>query len=249
MGKRLKMLKTAHAKGVGRSHISSGSPCQDYVTVSSCKFKSTAIALSDGAGSCELSHIGAELITTTTSSLLAKHFNSFYCMNDSELAILIIDKIQLILHIRALADGKENIKPYSGTLLAVAVSRGRFIAMHIGDGVIGHITNDTASVLSVPENGEYSNTTFFASEKDAVSHLRIYKGSVQKGDSFILMSDGTEESLYDKNNKSLAPGCIIMAKWLGLYSEAKVTKILEQNITEVFTKKSSDDCSIALLRV
>lgn len=249
MGKRLKMPKTAHAKGVGRSHISSGSPCQDYVVVSACKFKSTAIALSDGAGSCELSHIGSELITTTASSLLANHFNSFYFMNDSKLASLIIDKIQSILHVRALADGKENIKPYSGTLLAVAVSRGRFIAMHIGDGVIGHISDDAVNVLSAPENGEYSNTTFFASEKDAVSRLRVYKGSVKKGDSFILMSDGTEESLYDKRNKSLAPACVTMAKWLGLYSEAKVTKILEQNIAEVFTKKSTDDCSIALLRV
>lgn len=49
----------------GKSHIKNNTPCQDY-----CDYyideDSSMIALSDGAGSCQYSHIGSKLLVEKT---------------------------------------------------------------------------------------------------------------------------------------------------------------------------------------
>lgn len=249
MGNTIK-FKAVCARGVGRSHASTQTPCQDYTSILRDTPKGLiSVSLSDGAGSCSLSHIGSRIITKETNRYLVQHFHSLTDDNIELHKSNLLNQIKCKLAQRAVKDMECSIKPYSGTLLAVVTNGEKFIVLHLGDGVIGFMQDDQPLVLSMPSNGEYSNTTYFVTDKDALSNLRAYTGHIQTISSFILMSDGTQESLYDKKNGSLASAYLKLAEWLNQYSEKKVSKILSNNIKEVFTKKSSDDCSIAILNI
>ncbi len=241
------MSKIVNAKGVGRSHISSNTPCQDFVTTKkSRKLGISCVALSDGAGSCEMSHFGAEIITKIACNIMTKEFDVLCKSSQKEASKMIIPPIVKALQIRATKDNCF-IKQYSGTLLAVALQNKIFVAFHIGDGVIGRVRNGISSIISHPENGEFSNNTYFVTDETAEKRIRLYSDEVKSGDTFFLMSDGTAESLYNKKEENLASACITMAEWIKKFSEKKVSSILNSNIEQVFTKKSSDDCSIAII--
>lgn len=245
MGDCLK-TKIAHAKLVGKSHLISGTPCQDFIFVKkNRKLCVDSVALSDGAGSCSLSHVGAEIITKTACLTLSSNFEKIYNSNQSDAAKVMIPVIIKAISKEAFKNG-TNVKQYSGTLLAVARKNDRFIAVHIGDGVIGCVRNGVTSIISLPENGEHCNTTYFVTDETAEQKIRFYNGSVERGDIFFLMSDGTAESLYDKKNSNLASACITMAKWMTELPVKKITPILLANIEQNFTRKSHDDCSLAL---
>ncbi len=62
------------------------------------------------------------------------------------------------------------------------------------------------------------------------------------------MSDGTEESLYDKRIKKLIDTNKYIINWLKDNSEKKVEKALEQNLKNIFSKRTYDDCSIGIIR-
>lgn len=249
MGNSIK-LKVAFAKGVGRSHIATNTPCQDYVASKRDSKKGLlSITLSDGAGSCDLSHIGSRIIVKIVNNNLIKNFDYYYDEDISIITKNIITEIILELNKRSFKDKQDSIKSYSGTLLCVATNGENYISLHLGDGVIGYIENNAVKVLSEPSNGEYSNTTYFVTDKNAILNTKVYKGRVESISSFIIMSDGTEESLYDKKNKSIAQVYLKMSNWLSQYREKKVSKILCDNIIQVFTKKSMDDCSIGILNI
>ena len=141
-----------------------------------------------------------------------------------------------------------EIKDLSSTLQFIAVYYDEYIIVHIGDGVIGTLNNnDNLSVLSAPENGEYSHLTYFTSTLDS-KRVRIYRGKIKDINGLILMSDGVEESLYNYQTKELAPVTGEIIKWLDYGNEKEVSSALDENLKNVFAVKSSDDLSIAILR-
>lgn len=250
MGSNIK-FKAACAKGVGRSHLSTNTPCQDYI----CTYRNASeglisISLSDGAGSCSLSHIGSRIIVKTVNTYLVKNFADLINSNDIENKKQnIITEIVKNLQSRVIKDNESSIKPYSGTLLAIVTDGEKYIAIHLGDGVIGCIDNNESKIISAPSNGEFSNTTYFVTDKDAVANLKVFTGDINTINSFILMSDGTQDSLYNKKENTLASAYIKLSEWLNNKTEKKVSKILDENVKKVFTQKSTDDCSIGLLNI
>ena len=56
--------------------------------------------------------------------------------------------------------------------------------------------NNNSIMHSLPENGEYSNQTYFTTSKNLQKHLRIKKGLLS-GTSFAIMSDGSASVLFD----------------------------------------------------
>ena len=96
-----------------------------------------------------------------------------------------------------------TVKDLASTLLFVAVKDDKFILGHLGDGVIGYLKNNCLKTASLPNNGEFSNETYFSTSKDASSHMKLAKGSVRDIDGFVLMSDGTADSFYNKKEKKL----------------------------------------------
>ena len=103
--------------------------------------------------------------------------------------------------------------------------------------------------ISKPDNGEFSNSTFFTTSIKYKDRLRILKGTLKNSIGFVLMSDGSEESLYDKKMESLSDTNKIIINWLENNSEKSVEKALYNNLEQIISKQTSDDCSIGIMRI
>ncbi len=241
--------KVAGTAVAGKSHISNGIPCQDKTAF--CRSAdSLVISLADGAGSCSHSEIGAEISTKVCVDFLSKNFDTLLLMDEKSTANEINEIIQIKLN-EASKEKGVDINQLSSTLLFVGVKKDSFIAGHIGDGLIGHLEKSHMGILSYPENGDFANQTYFTTNKNVLDHFRIYKGVVENGDAFILMSDGTCESLFNKKEKILSKGTNKLISWLSNESntESTIVDILKENMQNLFIKKTSDDCSINMLSV
>jgi len=147
--------KLASAYVTGRGHLIKNAPCQDR-TFELVSQHSTGtfygLSLADGAGSYALSDIGAEIVTKEVLAYLKSNFSKLSRVKNTSKKV--IKKIEEKLAKEATIRGIE-IKELSSTLLFVAIKNDRFIAGHIGDGVIGVLNKYVKiSVLSKPDNGE-----------------------------------------------------------------------------------------------
>ena len=240
------MWNTIQCAVQGKSHIKTGVPCQDK-TYSLFLNGVKVIALDDGAGSAKLSHYGAESSTKFICQELAENFDSYF-LNEDGLSVkqLLIKKILEKLTEKSKTLECE-IKDLASTLLVVAIKENNFIISHIGDGVIGYLKNAELKIASQPENGEFINTTVFTTSKDAIMTMKLIKGNLGDINGFILMSDGTEESLYNKKTKSLADVLKkIMNSSLILNTEI-LQEQLQYSFENVIREKTTDDCSIVIL--
>ena len=243
----MKTWKTAGAYVQGTGHEKNGRPCQDRIY--SIVDKNVAvISLADGAGSCSYSHIGAEIVTKTVCRVLKDKFDFIYGFSEGFRKDYILYELLMSLGYMACNLGVA-LTELSATLLFVAVRGNLFIAGHIGDGVIGFLDNEAVEVLSYPDRGEFANETYFVTSHSALDHFRIMKGEIGTIKGFILMSDGSSDSLYDKQGKSLSLASMQMLKWMDRHEAHIVKKALYKNLKSVFKKYTADDCSINLMKL
>lgn len=230
----------------GRGHIKDEIPCQDK-TYYLFENDISVIALADGAGSASMSHFGAEFVTHKICELLTQQFDIYFNEDDGATVKRVIVGI--------LMEGLENlakelnceIKDLASTLLVVSVYDGKYIILHIGDGVIGYVKNDELKIASHPENGEFVNTTVFVTSKDVFPTMKIMKGKLNGITGFVLMSDGTEASLYNKREKSLAPA---LKKIMDLSHNMEVDCLqneIKRSFENVIRNATTDDCSLIML--
>lgn len=230
----------------GRGHIKSNTPCQDK-TYSIITDSIQVIALADGAGSARLSHYGAETVTKFICSELNEKFYAYFADNDGvAVKQQLIEGLLKILNETAKQLNCE-MKELASTLLFVAVKNEQFIIAHIGDGVIGYLKNNELKIASQPENGEFVNTTVFTTSKDAIMTMKLIKGSLGEIQGFVLMSDGTETSLYSKKERKLADVLKKIMQMSTIVSVDKVQEQLKQSFENVIINATTDDCSIAML--
>jgi len=259
----------------GKSHLKRNIPCQDR-TFSNSLNGTTVITLADGAGSCSKSEIGAEIVTQYVADFLCTNFDNIFQKEETIISKTILEGISKSLSQKA-KTLNLTVLDLSSTLLFVGVKDNRYLAGHIGDGLIGCFDGKDIKTLSYPENGEFSNQTYFATKDNAINHFRIYKAdknnylayypigsqkSIKKNmlitsdikklnniNGFILMSDGSYDCLYDKNENRLTDANMTIFSWLqdGNNTIDEVEKALKDNIESKFLKKTHDDCSINLL--
>ena len=230
----------------GRGHLKKNIPCQDKVA----RLESNGvqvIALADGAGSASMSHFGAACVVESVSKFVAENFSDIIAQDDGR---LVTQKI-LSVALQALTDEAKihdcTLKDLASTLLLAAVSDEKFFLAHLGDGVIGYLSDAGLKTASVPDNGEFSNETFFVTSAQAAAHMRIFKGALKKISGFILMSDGSEQSLYNKRKKILAPAVTRLMHRTCLVDAEILTPQLEDAIKSVILDNTQDDCSLAIL--
>lgn len=240
------MWKIVQCAVQGRSHVKTEVPCQDK-TFSLVKNGVSVIALADGAGSAKLSHFGAERITKFICCDFAENFDDYFLADDgASVKKELISKV--VVEINSLSKELNcEIKELASTLMFVAVKNDQFIISHIGDGVVGYLKNDELKIASQPENGEFTNTTVFTISKDALTTMKLIKGNIGSIRGFVLMSDGTETSLYNKRDKRLAD---VLKKIMNLSVVIPVAKMEEQLINSfesTIKRATTDDCSIALM--
>ena len=212
----------------GRSHKKSDIPCQDK-TYSVVKNDTQVIALADGAGSASLSHYGAESVTKGISKELAKNFEVYFKEDNGVIVKQkLLNEILNILNKQAEELGCRT-KDLASTLLLVAIKGDYYIIIHIGDGVIGYLKDDELKVASQPENGEFVNTTVFTTSKDAIMTMKLMRGKLAQINGFVLMSDGTEASFYNKKEQQLAT---ILKKIMKMkpFSKENLTFYLSANL-------------------
>lgn len=230
----------------GRRHFKKDIPCQDkYHLYSQDQFE--CISLADGAGSYKYSEIGAEITTQRICKYLEKYFD-FIWESDVSLAK------RGIIHSLRTSIGKEaqkrncNLDDFSSTLLFVCVKNDKFICGHLGDGIIGILKDKNLIIISPPDTGEFANETYFITSVDYQTKFKLFKGKIENIEGFVIMSDGASNSFLDKANFVLAPILIDIFDWLKFYSPSKVSKALKKNFKNVIRLKTTDDCSIALMR-
>lgn len=240
------MWKSVCCEIQGRGHKKNNVPCQDK-TFELAQNGIHVIALADGAGSASLSHYGAERVVHVVSKYIVEHFQE--CLNDDDglkFKESILKTIQTSL-LKEAQTHKCSIRDLSSTLLLAAVNDNNFILVHIGDGVIGYLDGDKLKIASLPDNGEFSNETIFVTSREAIVSMRIFKGALKNIDGFVLMSDGTEQSLYHKQSKTLARVIIKLMQRTILIDSAVFKVELHNAFTSVISKNTQDDCSIAIL--
>jgi len=238
--------KAVHCAVQGRGHIKNNVPCQDKTFC--CRDGDVAVvALADGAGSAGLSHHGAACITEYISKDFAKYFDIYFNCDDG-----VAVKKQLISKILHKLDGLcEELgcvkRDCASTLMVVAVSDGKFLLMHIGDGVVGYVRNNQIKIASFPENGEFANSTVFTTSPEAVATMKLLKGQLNGIDAFVIMSDGTAAGLFSKKSKNLSPVLLKVTDFVRYFPENTVTDMIEQSLETVVKQATTDDCSIAII--
>lgn len=230
----------------GRGHLKKNIPCQDKVTRRE-ENGIHVIVLADGAGSAVFSHFGAECVVNCVAEfILKKFFDLITCEDGHKVKKELLSVILKSLEEEAM-ERKCTIKDLASTLLVAAVSDKNFFLAHLGDGVIGYLNDTGLKTVSTPDNGEFANETFFVTSVNAEAHMKIYKGELKKISGFVLMSDGTEQSLYNKRNKTLAPVIKRLLHRTCLIAPEILTPQLEDALGSVVIDNTYDDCSIALL--
>lgn len=234
--------KVSRAVCTGRHHRQEEIPCQDRVAVRR-EGPVVCCALADGAGSRIRSELGAECVTQAATELLSDRFEALWTMEDAPLGGVVIDHC-----IQALSRLEPPICELACTLLFCAAHRdGRFLAGHLGDGVMIREESGTLSVFSPPDNGAYQNETYFITGKDAAEHLRIRRGRWMAEGTLLLMSDGTADSLYHYADGTPAAACQTLAAWLRDGEESVISQALQDNLERTFSKRTGDDMSLILL--
>ena len=95
-------------------------------------------------------------------------------------------------------------------------------------------------------NYDFSNVTCFITSSNLLKNLRIYRGSSKFYDGFVLMSDGSTDSLYSKKNDKLSKSLVEIKKWTQNYPIEMVNIALEKNMKELIRLKTHDDCSLIM---
>lgn len=240
-------IKIAYSAVTGQSHLDYDLVCQDKAMgINTNSY--VAISLADGAGSCSNSDIGANEINKFIVKELTSNFFKYYnkLNGNKKLTLKIENAITNIAK-----NHNVGVESLSSTLLFIVINTkyNKFIAGHIGDGVIGYLDNqDDIQVLSKPINGEYDNITWFTTSSYKTDRLRLYCDDLKNYNGFILMSDGVEDSLYDKHTNTLMPVTSKIIQLLDLVSQDEVSNKLTEQLNGVFKSNSDDDLSIAILR-
>jgi hypothetical protein len=181
------------AAAIGRSHVEGGLPCQDAFAYA-CEGDVLVAVVCDGAGSQPRSHEGAQGLSTDVVALLMARVREGVLAPGATLEAMQADARNAIaaartaLAERAPRDGAE-LAHYAATLVGVIANRDGGWFFHVGDGVGAALDDAGACTVSLPENGEYANETYFVTGDEWEAHLRIdvISGPVA---SIALMSDG-----------------------------------------------------------
>lgn len=242
------LLRSAWSCIAGRSHAATGKGCEDVAGSVHLGRRGGAVALADGAGSARHATIGAATTVATALAAAAEILNE--CTPTVE-PLRILTPIRNALEVKV-EELSCTLADFAATLLVVAAKRHEgqvvWFAAHMGDGAIAADFGAGATLLSSPKNGEFGNCTYFVTDRHAPLHLRVYSGIAPEA-TFLLMSDGAAESLFRRQDQSLAPAVSQLLAWSGELTSRALKRVLTRNLKEVIRPRTMDDVGIALLRV
>jgi hypothetical protein len=189
--------KTIGVSVAGFSHQSSGAPCQDFHMASCLPQGWLVAAVSDGAGSALRSFEGAKticerLVSDISDGLLKSDDIQRNMRVDQVIARQwIVDTIESAREELTKSGGEGSLSQFHATLVAVIAGPNGGTFFHIGDGAAcaTDINDLSSSSLSLPENGEYANETYFYTQPEWKDHLRLTEFD-GRFNLIALMTDG-----------------------------------------------------------
>lgn len=199
----------------GKLHYSQNRKCEDFASSFSTADVSS-VAVADGAGTLSDSADGAKTAAKSAARYIAENFEKIYnSQNPEKEKFFIIEAVKY--EIERLYS-REDFENFGSTLICVAVKDNRYIAAHLGDGVIGTVSVDNGkkTIFSAPMNGLTKNQTYLTGMKHAFKYLRVYTGLTDDIDGFVMFTDGIadvfvcedgSEMQFD-TDKLLGSGCV-----------------------------------------
>lgn len=180
----------------GSSHEKTGLPCQDahkWVTIDEHRWLIAAVA--DGAGSAELSEVGAKVAAQCSVQTVTRYLKEHPLpRNEDEWRMVMMMVLEITLGV-VLWKAEELKKPkrqLACTLILVVLGPSTNVAMQIGDGASVIQDEDGAiRVLTKPEQGEYVNETTFLTSPRAIETAQfVFLDKVSP--SIAVFSDGLQ---------------------------------------------------------
>jgi hypothetical protein len=179
------------AAAAGTSHDRLGLPCQDALAYQTDGHR-LIVALSDGAGTADRSHFGAQ---TAVEAALDAAWVALEAGEPSESEgwqeILSAAFTAARLALESLAELEaQPLRAYAATLILLVATADLSAVAQIGDGaVVAGETPDDLFLVSRAQRGEYANETYFLTQEDAFEHMQITV--VNKSlNALAVMSDG-----------------------------------------------------------
>lgn len=221
--------------------------------------KVIGVVMTDGAGSARFPVDGA---STLAEGIIQKIFKDrISCLDDmfnyseDDIRNLFYNTSVILLKKRTseLSADPKNTGPIlladlSTTMMCFLSDGERYIAVSIGDGVIGRCTDDyQAEIILAPEHLRYVNQTYYITDPDAKSHLRIKFGKFDPKSAYVMMTDGTCECTYDNRSKIFAPVIHKFCDIVHKYDRSECSTFIHGKMQELFPKRTTDDCALAII--
>jgi hypothetical protein len=241
------------ASAIGSSHREDGRPCQDAFAHRT-EGQALFAAVCDGAGSCESSDLGARLLADIVVQSLAElagkgglspdiGADAFQALVEDVVAGA-RDDIMIVA-----ANSAGELGAYASTLVGVAIWPAGGHVFHVGDGyaVVRQDGAGKPDIVSLPENGEYVNETYFVTGDEWRAHLRTqsFGGPVA---TVVLMSDGAAPFAMGKGRQALhAPFIDPVVRYLDQVSETEGAEALASTLGDPRTDAITNDDKTLLI--
>lgn len=189
--------RIAAASSIGTSHVKQGSVCQDS---HACRIMQDAdgsdvvvLVASDGAGSATRADAGSDCACSTiveaVEVCLAKGRRvASFTFDDARDWV---DHVQRAIAYRAEQDGATE-RDYACTLLVAIIGTDAAAFLQIGDGAM--VATDEIgewSWIHWPQRGDYANSTYFVTEKNACNQM-AFDVIARPIDDVAVFTDGIE---------------------------------------------------------
>lgn len=234
------------ASSIGKSHIEGGLPCQDAYGLAFENERLVAVVC-DGAGSASQSDIGARECADSICKSLSVVVGSSSLGVTPSVIEQVIEAARVHLQSRADELGLSS-RELACTVVGVVLFQDGGHLFHIGDGMAVVELADDSTILSLPENGEYANETYFITGDDWLPHLRItsFSGTIR---CISLMSDGAMPFAVNRGKTGMfAPFIDPVRSYLATVSEAEGSEALLATLSDERTWSiTSDDKSLLLI--
>lgn len=243
--------KVYAASAIGKYHIDTGIACQDNFS-----FRTVGDVLigvvCDGAGSSAHSEIGAKecslSVVDSISMILGNGETGQLEKACSRVSLeSAIETARNLLQLRADELGYQ-FHDLSCTLVGCIASPAGGCLFHIGDGFGVAEFDGLLPVVSLPENGEYANETYFVTAADWPTRLRITPLPAAQSGCVALMSDGAAPFVVNRERSGLSsPFINPVTKYLSGVSQEEGNQALQGTLADERTYAITGDDKTLLI--
>lgn len=240
------LVSSAVAQGI--SHKATNLPCQDSAAHKTITSLDSSIAvISDGAGSVARSQIGSKTLVDVMCSILGSYLQTE--KNITKAGLTAIVKVG-INQVREKLIESGDLSEFHATALILVQLPKKIFTFHIGDGSLNIGSYDKKNNITItrsePENGEFSNETFFFTEDAWEQHMRICE--VENPCFYLVCSDGIDPFIWNSNSGTRLDFILpLITKLQTLKNEKNGNDFLNEVITDPRTDAvTSDDKSLII---